>query len=146
MGQQSWGEMRDALLYDIILYSIIFRSRDSVLRGGSCIRIRDTRQCGYPEVHHTELRRRIRVGGVVGRKRRLDLQTVYGLWYTHTHVWEWTLVHSALLILLSFASRKGTHSQVISRRSFDSLAPFLPFIFPPSFVQLGQPLLPVSIV
>lgn len=60
-----------------IIFAIIFRSRDSILRGGSCIGVRNTWKCGYFEMHHTKFCRRICIGRIVGGKRRLNLQIIY---------------------------------------------------------------------
>jgi len=74
-------DVRKRAMYSISIMryynTLLSFSRDSVLRSGSCIGIRDTWKCGYFKMHHTELRRRICVGRIVGRKRRFDLQTVY---------------------------------------------------------------------
>lgn len=69
------------VLSDTLLFS---PSRDSVLRSGGSVRIRDTRQRSHLEVYHTELRRGIRVGWLLGRKRRFNLQTDQRLrYYVH---------------------------------------------------------------
>ena len=54
----------------------MIRSRHPVLRGGSSLGVRDTWQRSDPEVHDTELRGRVRLGGHVGGQRRDQLQNV----------------------------------------------------------------------
>ena len=56
------GRSINIVMLIIISYAPIFSSRDSVLRSGGCVRIRNTRKRSHREVHHTQLRRGIRVG------------------------------------------------------------------------------------
>ena len=87
-GRSKWKErsVNDLLttvtLICLMSYTLLFSpSRDSVLRGGGRVRVRDTRERSHLEVYHTELRRGIRVGWLLGRKRRFNLQTDQRLRY-----------------------------------------------------------------